>query len=208
MWSAWYIHYGKSNGSATPFADCAAVGSVACQTAAWINYATFFQGFGALGGGNITLSAGADIVDVGASLPETLACRRRFHRGNRSRPKATWYGGGNLSVDGRRRSPEQQFPGRPRHRPDPGRRAVEATTSNPLNQGMPTKGIRVDSVGNVSGSYALPLLLAVQDGFVTLSARGVGDARQCLRSCFVAAECLGADAVRFSKWRRGWGYGQ
>ncbi|MGL1627158.1 hypothetical protein ACSTID_24155, partial [Vibrio parahaemolyticus] len=74
----------------------AASGSVACQTAAWVNYATFFQGFGALGGGNIALSAGADIIDVGASLPETLVVGGGFTSANP--PKITYFGGGNLSV--------------------------------------------------------------------------------------------------------------
>ncbi|MCA6120294.1 filamentous hemagglutinin family protein [Bradyrhizobium sp. WSM 1704] len=170
MWSAWYIHSGKSNGSATPFADCAAAGSVACQTAAWINYATFFQGFGALGGGNIMLSAGADIVDVGASLPETLAVGGGFSAADPA--KATWYGGGNLSVTAGGNLQSSNFlVGRGTGLIRVGG-AVEATTSNPLNQGKPTKGITVDLLGNVTGSYALPLLLAVQDSFVTLTARG------------------------------------
>ncbi|MBR0871346.1 filamentous hemagglutinin family protein [Bradyrhizobium tropiciagri] len=170
LWSAWYIHYGKSNGSGTPFADCAAAGSVACQTAAWINYATFFQGFGALGGGDITLSAGADIVDIGASLPETLAVGGGFTTADP--PKPTWYGGGNLSVTAGGDLLSSNFlVGRGTGLIKVGG-AVEATTSNPLNQGKPTKGISIDNLGNIAGSYALPLLLAVQDGSVTLAARG------------------------------------
>ncbi|WP_229181688.1 filamentous haemagglutinin family protein [Bradyrhizobium oropedii] len=169
LWSAWYIHFGQSNGSATPFAACA-VGAAACQTAAWINYATFFQGFGALAGGNVKLSAGADIVDVGASLPETLVVGGGFTAADPT--KATYYGGGNLSVIAGGNLLSSDFL--------VGRGAglirvsgvVEATTGNPLNQGLPTKGITVDNQGNVTGSYALPLLLAVQDGFVTVAARG------------------------------------
>ncbi|MDI4235724.1 filamentous hemagglutinin family protein [Bradyrhizobium sp. Arg237L] len=170
MWSDWYIHYGVSNGSsATPFADCAAAGSIACQTAAWINYATFFQGFGALGGGNITLSAGADIVDVGASLPETLVVGGGLTAAN---AKATYYGGGNLSVTAGGDLLSSNFlVGRGTGVIRVGG-AVQATTSNPLNGGRPTRGITTDDTLGVTGSYALPLLLAVQDGFITLSARG------------------------------------
>lgn len=175
LWSAWYIHYGQSNGSGTPFAACAAAASVACQTAAWINYATFFQGFGALGGGNITLAAGADIVDVGASLPETLVVGGGFTAADPA--KATYYGGGNLSVTAGGNLLSSDFL--------VGRGTglvriagvVEATASNSLNQGKPTEGISVTppgggAQGSVTGSYALPLLLAVQDGFITLAARG------------------------------------
>ncbi|WP_160168912.1 filamentous haemagglutinin family protein [Bradyrhizobium sp. Ai1a-2] len=170
MWSDWYIHYGASDGSATPFVGCAAAGSVACQTAAWINYATFFQGFGALGGGNIALSAGADIVDVGASLPETLVVGGGFTAANP--PKATYYGGGNLSVTAGGDLLSSNFlVGRGAGLIRVGG-SVQATTSNPLNQGKPTKGVAVDNTGNITGSYALPLLLAVQDGFINLTARG------------------------------------
>ncbi|WP_420969891.1 filamentous haemagglutinin family protein [Bradyrhizobium sp. B120] len=169
MWSDWYIHYGLSNGTSTPFAGCASVGSVACQTAAWVNYATFFQGFGALGGGNITLSAGADIIDIGASLPETLVVGGGFTSANP--PKVTYYGGGNLSVTAGGNLLSSDFlVGRGAGLIKVGG-AVQATTSNPLNQGLPTVGITNDG-GSVVGTYALPLLLAVQDGFITLAARG------------------------------------
>ncbi|WP_229167347.1 filamentous hemagglutinin family protein [Bradyrhizobium altum] len=169
MWSDWYIHYGLSNGTSTPFAACAAAGSVACQTAAWVNYATFFQGFGALGGGNVTLSAGADIIDIGASLPETLLVGGGFTSANP--PKVTYYGGGNLSVTAGGNLLSSDFL--------VGRGAgvirvggsVQATASNPLNGGLPTLGITNDG-SSINGTYALPLLLAVQDGFITLAARG------------------------------------
>ncbi|MBR1201887.1 MULTISPECIES: filamentous haemagglutinin family protein [unclassified Bradyrhizobium] len=169
MWSDWYIHYGLSNGTSTPFAACAAAGSVACQTAAWINYATFFQGFGALGGGNISLAAGADIIDIGASLPETLVVGGGFTSANP--PKVTYYGGGNLSVTAGGNLLSSDFlVGRGAGLIRVGG-AVQATTSNPLNGGLPTLGITNDG-SSVAGTYALPLLLAVQDGFITLAARG------------------------------------
>ncbi|MGN1287904.1 MAG: beta strand repeat-containing protein, partial [Bradyrhizobium sp.] len=169
MWSDWYIHYGVANGTSTPFSGCAAAGSVACQTAAWVNYATFFQGFGALGGGNVALSAGADIIDVGASLPETLVVGGGFTSANP--PKVTYYGGGNLSVAAGGNLLSSDFlVGRGAGLIRVGG-SVQATTSNPLNQGLPTLGITLGG-NTVAGTYALPLLLAVQDGFISLAARG------------------------------------
>ncbi|GKQ52146.1 filamentous haemagglutinin family protein [Bradyrhizobium sp. Ce-3] len=169
MWSDWYIHYGLSNGTSIPFAACAAAGSIACQTASWINYATFFQGFGALGGGNVTLAAGANIIDIGASLPETLVVGGGFTAADP--PKVTYYGGGNLNVTvGGDLLSSDFLVGRGAGQIKVGG-VVQATTSNPLNQGLPTLGI-VLSADSVVGTYALPLLLAVQDGFITLAARG------------------------------------
>ncbi|WP_161607339.1 filamentous haemagglutinin family protein [Methyloferula stellata] len=68
----WYDRYGKSNGTATSFSSCAAAGSTACQNAAWVNYATFFQNFGALGGGNISLRAGGAITNISTAQPQTF----------------------------------------------------------------------------------------------------------------------------------------
>lgn len=168
LWSDWYVHYGQSNGlaggNAAPFANCA----TACQTAAWINYATFFQAFGALGGGNVTLNAGADIVDIGASLPETLVVGGGLTAAD---AKATYYGGGNLSVTAGGNLLSSDFlVGRGTGLIRVGG-AVQATTSNPLNQGRPTLGI-VNAGSSITGSYPLPLLLATQDGFINLAARG------------------------------------
>jgi filamentous hemagglutinin family protein len=173
LWSDWYVHYGQSDGSANPFEGCAAAGSQACQTAAWVNYATFFQGFGALGGGNITLTAGADIVDVGASLPETLVVSGGTGvpdaNGNLA-PVAHYYGGGNLRVTAGGNLLSSDFlVGRGTGLIQVGGSA-QATTSNPLNQGKPTQAIQI--AGTATTAYTLPLLLAVQDGFVTVNARG------------------------------------
>jgi filamentous hemagglutinin family protein len=163
-WSDWYYHYGQSNGTAAPFADCA----IACQTAAWVNYATFFQGFGALGGGNITLSAGEDIVDVAASLPETLVVGGGT--AVNAPAYATWFGGGNLVVDAGGDLLSSNFL--------VGRGAgiirvggsVLADPANPIT-GLPTLRLSVSSSA-VTGTVPLPLLLAVQDGFISIAARG------------------------------------
>ncbi len=167
-----YIHYGLSNGSATPFAGLAADGTTpTAQTAAWIDYATFFQGFGALGGGNIALSAGADIVDVGASLPETR-----------------WVGGGFTAASPPQDLPpaaaisasppaaisEQRLPGRPRRRPDPGRRRGAGRHQQ---SAQPGQADHRDRQGRAGASHRLlpcvaAIARAVQDGFVNLMARG------------------------------------
>ncbi len=83
----WYYRYGASDGDTTPF-------SAGGQTAAWVNYATFFQQFGALGGGNVSLKAGGDITNISASLPETLL----LSGGITTSPLAHYYGGGDLSI--------------------------------------------------------------------------------------------------------------
>lgn len=160
-WNTWYYHSGSSNGSGTPFTGVASepdatlcgAGSFSCQTAAWVNYATF-KGIGALGGGNISLFAGADITNISASLPETLAVSGGMSAN--SPPVAHYYGGGNLEV----------------------------RTEGNLNSGAFLVGrgaglivaggaIQADaSINPVTGAPNVPLLLAVQDGFITAMARG------------------------------------
>lgn len=167
FWSSWYIHSGLANGTATPFATCNFAGRV-CQSVAWINFNTFFQGFGALGGGNITLTSGADIVDVGASLPETLVVSggtgARDAGGNLIGPVATYYGGGNLVVKAGRDLLSSDFlVGRGTGLILVGG-TVKADPSNPITN-TPT-------VVSQSSQIALPLLLAVQDGYVSIAARG------------------------------------
>jgi filamentous hemagglutinin family protein len=166
LWSDWYYHSGLSSGTATPFANCPS--SSSCQTAAWVNYATFFQGFGALGGGNVTLTAGRDIADVAASLPETVAVGGGTTASDP--PHAAWFGGGNLVVNAGGNLLSSDFlVGRGAGLIRVGG-SVQADPANPI-MGLPTLGIEV-SGGAVSGTYPLPLLLAAQDGFITVAARG------------------------------------
>jgi hypothetical protein len=169
FWSDWYYHYGQSNGGATPFAGCI----VACQTAAWVNYNTFFQGIGALGGGNISLTAGKDITAIGASLPETLVVSGGTSAS--SPPQATYFGGGNLTVKAAGNVNSSDFlVGRGTGLIIAGGAIqFDATLINAKNPsaGLMTREIDVSSSA-VSAVSALPLLLAVQDGFITLSSRG------------------------------------
>jgi len=90
-WSSWYFHVTKSNGQSS--ASFSSAGDV--QTAAWVNYATYSDGVGALGGGDVTLTAGGAIKSLIVSLPETIAVS-----GGTSNADATAvehiYGGGDL----------------------------------------------------------------------------------------------------------------
>jgi filamentous hemagglutinin family protein len=156
-WNTWYFHSGGSNGSATPFsgsvsgATCSP-GSFSCQSAAWVNYATF-QGVGALGGGNISLIAGTDITNVVASLPETLAVSGGINESDP--PVAHYYGGGNLLVRAGGNINSGNFlVGR-------GVGLVTAGGAIQAGAGLPALGLP-----------PVPLLLAVQDGFISATARG------------------------------------
>jgi filamentous hemagglutinin family protein len=167
FWSPWYIHYGQSDGQGVPFAACAASGSVACQTAAWVNYATFFQGFGALGGGNIALTAGVDIDDVGASLPETVAVSGGL---TSSQVQANYFGGGNLVVTaGRNLNSNDFLVGRGTGLIEAGG-AVQVDGLNPITN-LATGVPQVTST-TAGAKVFLPLLLSVQDGFITVAGRG------------------------------------
>lgn len=170
FWSSWYIHYGQSNGTATPFTNCRS--NKACQTSAWIDFNDFFQGFGALGGGNISLTSGADIVDVGASLPETLVVSggtgTRDASGNLINPAATYYGGGNLMVKAGRDLLSSDFlVGR-----GAGLIQVGGTVKADTSIATSTSTDPITNQPIATGQTPLPLLLAEQDGFVTIAARG------------------------------------
>ncbi|MBV9562164.1 MAG: filamentous hemagglutinin family protein, partial [Bradyrhizobium sp.] len=155
LWSSWYYRTGQSNGSPTPFSSCV------CQTAAWVNFATFFQGFGALGGGDITLTAGADIKDIGASLPETLVVGGGVTPNDP--PHIRYYGGGDLRVTAGGNLLSSDFlVGR-------GTGQIQVGGSIVLDPSVTVPA----SVSNPQGSRIfLPLLLAVQDGFISLAAKG------------------------------------
>jgi len=156
IWADWYAHSGASNGTNMPFAGC-----TGCQTASWINYNTFFQGIGALGGGNVTLTAGQDIKAISASLPETLAVSGGLP--DTKNPDGTitkhpavanYFGGGNLYVKaGRNLNASTFFVGR-------GSGTIDVGGNIQYNP------------GTTGGGGVLPLMLAVQDGFIGINARG------------------------------------
>ncbi|HVJ51878.1 MAG TPA: filamentous hemagglutinin family protein [Aliidongia sp.] len=160
MWSSWFYYGGQSTSDAiTPFAG-------GTQTSSWINYATFFQGIGALGGGNVSLKAGGNIDDISASLPETLQVSGGVSAG--APPVEHFFGGGNLSVQAGGNLLSSAFlVGRGTGTITAGG-VVAADPSNPIT-GAAT-AITSTQAG-VATTTALPLLLAVEDGFVTVDAR-------------------------------------
>ena len=64
------------------------------STAWWVNFSNFFQGIGALGGGDVTLIAGNDISNVDAVAPTNA----RMAKGTPDASKLLELGGGNLLV--------------------------------------------------------------------------------------------------------------
>ncbi|TRL37411.1 filamentous hemagglutinin N-terminal domain-containing protein [Methylosinus sporium] len=156
LWSDWFFHLGKSDGDSTPFSGCSVAGSAACQTSAWVNYASFFQNFGALGGGDITLRAGGDITDVAASIPETLIVAGGFTAADP--PHAIYYGGGNLLVQaGGDLNSSAFLVGRGSGRIEVGG-SVKQTVDNPIT--------------SAKDAAPYPLLLAVEEGYVSVAAKG------------------------------------
>jgi filamentous hemagglutinin family protein len=93
-----------SNASITPSGSAAMVGagvfapagnSIASQTAWWIQYGSFQQGF-LSAGGNISVLAGRDLVDVSVSAPTTGRVTDGLAAG--STPVTHVYGSGNMLV--------------------------------------------------------------------------------------------------------------
>jgi hypothetical protein len=170
FWSDWYFHSTNSNGSSVPF-DPGLDGNGNpitdyWQTAAWVNYATFFQAFGALGGGNVTLTAGRDITAIGASLPQTLLVSGGLTANDP--PVLHSYGGGNLLVRAVGNLNSSDF------LVGSGSGLIQvggAVQIDPLAT-VPTN-LSGGANGNLpTGVEALPLLLAEQNGFITVNARG------------------------------------
>uniref|UniRef100_Q07N95 Filamentous haemagglutinin family outer membrane protein n=1 Tax=Rhodopseudomonas palustris (strain BisA53) TaxID=316055 RepID=Q07N95_RHOP5 len=177
FWNAWYFRAGTSNGSSTPFTDSNQ------QTAAWVNYGSFFQGIGALGGGDISLSAGRNVTDVSASIPESiLVSGGGSDRDGKAGALAMhYYGGGDLTLRAAGDLNSGAFlVGRGNGDIRVGG-AVQVTASNPVT-GWRTTAPASDTWVHVNGGTSyytasgdnvdLALLLAVQDGFVDLTAGG------------------------------------
>jgi filamentous hemagglutinin family protein len=64
------------------------------STTWWVDFSNFFQGVGALGGGNVTLTAGRDIANVDAVVPTNA----RMPRNGRNASDLVELGGGDLSL--------------------------------------------------------------------------------------------------------------
>jgi len=74
----------------------------AASTAWWIDFSNFFQGIGALGGGDVTLRAGSDVINADAVIPTNARMPGLDPLGGLNiAPDATQlleYGGGDLTV--------------------------------------------------------------------------------------------------------------
>ncbi|MBV8744365.1 MAG: filamentous hemagglutinin family protein, partial [Xanthobacteraceae bacterium] len=167
FWSAWYYVNGQSTGSATAPFDPSAGG---VQYSTYINYGTFFQGLGALGGGNITLKAGRNVKDVSASLPETI----QYSGGQSSSGLAAtahYYGGGNLLVEaGNDVLSGVYYVGRGTGTIRAGGNVVSDAMLYQTHASNSNLSIS-DSSGQKS-KFSVPLLLAVQDGMIGVQAAG------------------------------------
>jgi hypothetical protein len=69
-------------------------GAEIASTAWWVDFSNFFEGVGALGGGNVTLTAGRDIANVDAVIPTNA----RMPKGTPNPDALVELGGGDLVV--------------------------------------------------------------------------------------------------------------
>jgi filamentous hemagglutinin len=69
-------------------------GSALASTSWWVDFSNFFQGVGALGGGNVTLAAGQNVTNVDAVAPTNA----RMPKGVPDASKLVELGGGDVTV--------------------------------------------------------------------------------------------------------------
>ena len=84
-------NYGKIAIGGTGFGS---VTDAAASTTWWVDFSNFFQGVGALGGGNVNLAAGRDVKNVDAVIPTNA----RAAKGTPDAGSVLELGGGDLSV--------------------------------------------------------------------------------------------------------------
>jgi hypothetical protein len=71
------------------------------STTWWVDYSNFFQGVGTLGGGDVTMSAGGDIINIDAVAPTNARMAGKNALGNNIAPNAALLlelGGGDVTV--------------------------------------------------------------------------------------------------------------
>jgi filamentous hemagglutinin len=71
------------------------------STSWWIDFSNFFQGVGALGGGNVTMTAAGNVANVDAVIPTSFRMSSRDASGNPIKPGSSQgveLGGGDLKV--------------------------------------------------------------------------------------------------------------
>jgi len=76
------------------------VTDTAASTAWWVDFSNFFEGFGALGGGNISLIAGNDLVNADAAAPTNARMAGKGVAGNilPDADNLLEYGGGDILI--------------------------------------------------------------------------------------------------------------
>jgi filamentous hemagglutinin family protein len=76
------------------------VSDKSASTTWWVDYSNFFQGFGALGGGNVELTAGRDVINADAVAPTNARMAGIVGNENLAPSLANLlqYGGGDVSV--------------------------------------------------------------------------------------------------------------
>ncbi|MBB5033763.1 filamentous haemagglutinin family protein [Prosthecobacter vanneervenii] len=94
----WLYRRGYVNPTTGAF-DLSSFGSAITSTSWWVDYSNFFEGVGALGGGNVSLRAGNNITNVDAVAPTNA----RMSKGTTANPLAVnqtllELGGGDLKV--------------------------------------------------------------------------------------------------------------
>jgi len=93
--------YRRGATSSTNVFDTDKVNGTKATTTWWINFSNFFEGIGALGGGNVALNAGGNIVNVDAVVPTNARMPYADASGNPVADVASHLvelGGGDLSV--------------------------------------------------------------------------------------------------------------
>ena len=90
-----------SNGGVDGASLATRVTDPATSTTWWIDFSNFFQGIGALGGGDVSLIAGNDVVNVDAVAPTSARMQGKDANGNNLKPedsKVLELGGGDILV--------------------------------------------------------------------------------------------------------------
>ncbi|MEI6861489.1 MAG: filamentous hemagglutinin family protein, partial [Verrucomicrobiota bacterium] len=89
----WLYRRGYVNPATGQFDQSNALGEIE-STSWWVDFSNFFEGVGALGGGNVALTAGRDVSNVDAVVPTNA----RMPKGTPNASALVELGGGNLVV--------------------------------------------------------------------------------------------------------------
>jgi filamentous hemagglutinin len=89
----WLYRRGYVDPATGQFAVTRANSDVA-STSWWVDFSNFFEGVGAMGGGNITMTAGRDVANVDAAIPTNA----RMQKGTPDAGALLELGGGDLTI--------------------------------------------------------------------------------------------------------------